>query len=341
MFSRTFTYSNFSLPVGCSTLYPDGYNGKRKDNETYGEGNAYDYGARMYDSRLGRWFSLDVLQKKYAEHSPYGFCANNPILFVDPDGKKIIIYYKDENGVEQKYEYKPGIKPTVNNDFVNQVHEAVSYVMQNDESNTFTKLSESDRTVNIKFTNSLDAKVANQTNGKITTDAGGKPIDASAEIVWNPSAALENADDFGKPSGGAQAPSTLLLHEGDHALGILSVETKKQFEELKANSSPDNTSYDKPEEKRVISKVETNYIDKVNKAEALKNNNIFAEPQQQKTRANHRGAYYNATGVNSISRLDGKNIKGEKKYYSPIRIGGGQDRLAPENFRRMYIKPLK
>lgn len=50
---------------------------------------AYDFGARMYDARLGRWLSLDPLQAKYPNLSPYNFVANSPIMFVDPDGKKI------------------------------------------------------------------------------------------------------------------------------------------------------------------------------------------------------------------------------------------------------------
>ena len=48
---------------------------------------AYDFGARMYDARLGRWLSLDPLGAKYPGNSPYGFVRNNPILKIDPDGK--------------------------------------------------------------------------------------------------------------------------------------------------------------------------------------------------------------------------------------------------------------
>jgi hypothetical protein len=36
---------------------------------------------------LGRWLSLDPLQRKYAYLNPYHFTANNPIAFVDNDGK--------------------------------------------------------------------------------------------------------------------------------------------------------------------------------------------------------------------------------------------------------------
>lgn len=44
----------------------------------------YDFGARFYDPEIGRWFNIDpALQLA----TPYGFCGNNPILNVDPDGR--------------------------------------------------------------------------------------------------------------------------------------------------------------------------------------------------------------------------------------------------------------
>jgi RHS repeat-associated protein len=68
-------------------VYSYGFNGKEKDNEVKGDGNSYDFGERIYDSRLGRWLSLDPLMKKYAGLSPYNFTFNNPIIFNDPDGR--------------------------------------------------------------------------------------------------------------------------------------------------------------------------------------------------------------------------------------------------------------
>jgi RHS repeat-associated protein len=67
--------------------YRFGFNGQEKDNEVKGEGNSLDFGARIYDSRLGRWLSLDPFQSKYPGMSPYNFCGNTPTYFVDFDGK--------------------------------------------------------------------------------------------------------------------------------------------------------------------------------------------------------------------------------------------------------------
>ena len=74
-----------------SENYRFGFNGMEKDNEIKGKGNSYDFGARIYDARLGRWLSLDPLANKYPGWSNYNFCLGNPILFIDPDGKDVKI----------------------------------------------------------------------------------------------------------------------------------------------------------------------------------------------------------------------------------------------------------
>jgi RHS repeat-associated protein len=63
------------------------FTGKIKDAET-----GYNYfGARYYDSGLSVWLSVDPLSDKYPTLSPYTYCANNPIMMVDPDGRRINI----------------------------------------------------------------------------------------------------------------------------------------------------------------------------------------------------------------------------------------------------------
>jgi RHS repeat-associated protein len=54
-----------------SNKYRYGFNGMELDNETSVEGGHYDFGARIYDSRIGRWLALDPLMKKYPNLSPY------------------------------------------------------------------------------------------------------------------------------------------------------------------------------------------------------------------------------------------------------------------------------
>ena len=70
--------------------YRYGFNGMESDNEIKMDNNSYDFGARIYDPRLGRWLSRDALESKYPFYSPYSFVANNPILNKEIDGNDFI-----------------------------------------------------------------------------------------------------------------------------------------------------------------------------------------------------------------------------------------------------------
>ncbi len=66
--------------------YRYGFNNMERDDELKGKGNSYDFGARLYDSRIGRFFSVDPLTAKYPFYSPYQFSGNRLIDMVELEG---------------------------------------------------------------------------------------------------------------------------------------------------------------------------------------------------------------------------------------------------------------
>lgn len=84
------------------------FNGKEKQ-EDFGLGWT-DYGARMYDSQLGRWHAVDPLAHMYWSFSNYNYVLNNPINLIDPDGRSIW----DVNDTRANITYK-GKNVTISN----------------------------------------------------------------------------------------------------------------------------------------------------------------------------------------------------------------------------------
>ena len=93
-----------------SNGYRYGFNGKEKDNEFSVDGGDYDFGERIYDSRIGRWLSVDPLANQAPAWTPYRAFFDNPNYFVDLDG--LIEWPLEGNTAKNKKDLKSGESTT-------------------------------------------------------------------------------------------------------------------------------------------------------------------------------------------------------------------------------------
>jgi len=80
---KELSYTNSQLTI-TDTRNNFLYNGKELQQDFGLEW--LDYGARMLDPVLCRWFAIDAMADNYFSYSPYNYVRNNPILRIDPNG---------------------------------------------------------------------------------------------------------------------------------------------------------------------------------------------------------------------------------------------------------------
>ena len=163
--------------VATNNVQPYKYNGKEFDSKN--GLNWYDYGARHYDAALGRFVTVDPLAEKYYDISPYTYCVNNPVVYIDPDGKKVY--------------YATG----VSNEFKNDFKQAVQYLNKYGMGGLLAKLHASNKIYYIK-------------EGETLTSSSFDPN--TQTITWSSRTGVltNNALEL--------SPTTVLNHEIDHAV---------------------------------------------------------------------------------------------------------------------------
>jgi RHS repeat-associated protein len=198
-----------------------GYNGKEQDPEISGEGNSYDYGARIYNPRLGRFMSADPLAHLLTDQSPYSFALNSPIRVTDADGRFPIFINGEADEVSQgSSHYWGGIQTEFASSTSYSLPKKVSGPHNSQWSGDFL------------FVNG-DRGVLPETR----KDAGSKQAKADADEIWSK---LKETMKDGKITEQIQ----MVSHSKGVAFGEAYIETITEEIQAKAKSEGIGFSYD-------------------------------------------------------------------------------------------------
>jgi RHS repeat-associated protein len=126
---QTTEYYPYGMPFSKDDTQPFKYNNKELDNMN--GLNWYDYSARHYDATITRFTTIDPHAEKYYSISPYVYCANNPVIYVDPTGMD---WYTDNDG---NYQYDPNLTAKNQSEILKkgQVYVGVTHQVKDAEGN--------------------------------------------------------------------------------------------------------------------------------------------------------------------------------------------------------------
>jgi len=195
------------------------FNGKELDNET----GMYYYGARYYEPRLSVWMSVDPIAEKYPNMSPFVYCANNPMMFVDPDGNTFRIWYVDVNNKNQSFVFNgTNASSAPQNTYVQNFIKAYNYDVGNGGGTSLKTIATSTKN---------EVSIA-EAHGTSASNGG-------SAIFWNPNDAELTTDNK------VLSPSTVLEEEATHYLHW--IRNAKELYELRKKPVP---KFDNAEEER-------------------------------------------------------------------------------------------
>ncbi|MCR9174355.1 MAG: hypothetical protein NXI10_17800 [bacterium] len=196
-----------------------GFNGMEKDDELKGNGNSYDFGARLHDPRVGRWLSIDPLAAKYPSMSPYNFVGNTPTIAIDPNGKEIIIQLTatGAGSGQVKYEYKANRSyENVENPFLRETYRALDKMYSGGLGEHYA-----DVVQEVANCEDVTIGILGKTDFTHDSDTYGPHSDkyeAVGVIYWHPFSATEVGQPDEETGETRQSAAVGLGHEMNHAV---------------------------------------------------------------------------------------------------------------------------
>ncbi|TAF63629.1 MAG: hypothetical protein EAZ55_13655 [Cytophagales bacterium] len=163
------------------------------------------------------------------EWDRYGFVANNPIIFKDPNGTYIIIYY-EEDGKQQGYRYEYGVSYEGDNSFIQNTVAQLDYLIEN---------SPIDENIIQQLATDEDFKweIVNITLERMHTDDAKLSDGITTLGIPTTNVARTSYFDlvgFKTNTGGLQSPVSTLYHEGGHAyLRLQYYQLAQKYQETK------------------------------------------------------------------------------------------------------------
>jgi hypothetical protein len=161
--------------------------------------------ANLDPTIISRHWSMDPLANKYPSLSPYHAFANNPILFIDPDGAEIHIYAGPET---KPVVYKPGMAvPAGSNKFVTDAINSLNFINADKVGTDLVSTLVEDKSITmIQQSKSFNDNANEHPNYKTNDNA----------ITWDNTAAGTTNGTNPLTGSNGRAPVSKLFHEITH-----------------------------------------------------------------------------------------------------------------------------
>ena len=111
--------TEYNVNFGNNTIPKYSFNAKELDEET----GMYYYEARYYAPPV--FTSRDAMFEKYFWMSPYAYCANNPVKYVDPSGRKVEPAGEEEANAYENYKNEVSNRIAYWQDKINQKQSSI------------------------------------------------------------------------------------------------------------------------------------------------------------------------------------------------------------------------